>query len=441
MIRKPRSTLTDHSIPAFYACYLLKSIQKPRSNATYIGSTPHPPRRIRQHNGLISQGAWKTKNKRPWVMQMIVHGFPSKLAALQFEWAWQHPHISRHLKDDSGKAVFSRDRRNRLLKQNVQIARNMVCSHPYNTWPLYVKLFTEEAVKAWNLASKNPDEPPLPPGLNVVVELEGVDGQSGMPGTGRSGPIDVTDEVFTTAHLKKASQMMTTRPLTCSICHDEITNFVSEPLNVALCPAEGCTSVSHLRCLASDFLQQAGPSSKTDIIPRGGACKSCNTYTLWGDVIRGCYRRLKGGAIQADEEPELEGEIQGDQTDALASDDDGIEATVARTKSTLPKQKRATVTRPRSPVPGPSKAAKPPSGQSSPEEFFDLNAISSDDESDGVPKPPVSPQRRKKAKTTTQSTKVTQPLASQSNRPFHTAASLTVPLATARARNAAPSRL
>ena len=32
-------------------------------------------------------------------MSMIVHGFPSKLAALQFEWAWQNPSVSRHLKE------------------------------------------------------------------------------------------------------------------------------------------------------------------------------------------------------------------------------------------------------------------------------------------------------------------------------------------------------
>jgi structure-specific endonuclease subunit SLX1 len=69
-----RSTLLDgnHAFPPLYACYLLRS--KTRPNVTYIGSSPDPPRRLRQHNGEITQGAVSTMKYRPWEMQMIVYG-------------------------------------------------------------------------------------------------------------------------------------------------------------------------------------------------------------------------------------------------------------------------------------------------------------------------------------------------------------------------------
>lgn len=53
-----------------------------------------------------------------------------------------------------------------------------------------VKLFTEDAAKPWTNALKTVV---LPVGSSYSVELEGVDGQSGLPGSGRIGPIDVTD--------------------------------------------------------------------------------------------------------------------------------------------------------------------------------------------------------------------------------------------------------
>jgi structure-specific endonuclease subunit SLX1 len=73
----------------------------------------------------------------------------------------------------------------------------MISSHPYHTWPLHVKLFTDEAVKGWQDATKEVATLPLPLGFICSVELEGVDGKSGNVGSGRQGPIGVKDgDVF-----------------------------------------------------------------------------------------------------------------------------------------------------------------------------------------------------------------------------------------------------
>ncbi|KAI9060064.1 hypothetical protein FKP32DRAFT_1656902 [Trametes sanguinea] len=382
--RTTRSSLTDHCFPAFYACYLLKSVRTARATATYIGSTPSPPRRIRQHNGEISQGAWKTKHNRPWVMQMIVHGFPSKLAALQFEWAWQHPHISRHLRDNDGNAMFTGGGRFKYLNANVKVARSMVSSHPYNTWPLSVTIFTEEAEKAWLNSNKDAAMPPLPPGIKVTTELEAVDGKSGKTGTGRCGPIDVMDTQFTSGHLQKASAVFSpNQHLECSICHEEIVEN-DDPLTIALCPTNACQAVSHLRCLSGHFLSSQ-PSTSSDIIPRGGTCTACHSYILWGDVIRGCYRRHKGGVVP-ENEPEAPEDREDGLDDSPASKDgdtEEVERARAVAKSTQrPRSKKAPTRR----VPSASQAA-PYSTSSRPavqdeQEHVDLDIISSCDEED-----------------------------------------------------------
>ncbi|PPD69450.1 hypothetical protein GOBAR_DD33670 [Gossypium barbadense] len=78
----------------FFACYLLTSLSPRHKGHTYIGFTVNPLRRIRQHNGEIGSGAWRTKSRRPWEMVVCIYGFPTNVSALQFEWAWQHPRES-----------------------------------------------------------------------------------------------------------------------------------------------------------------------------------------------------------------------------------------------------------------------------------------------------------------------------------------------------------
>jgi len=60
-------------------------------NATYAGVSPDPIQRLRKHNGEIAGGAKYTLSKGSgWRHICLVHGFQSKIQALQFEWAVKH---------------------------------------------------------------------------------------------------------------------------------------------------------------------------------------------------------------------------------------------------------------------------------------------------------------------------------------------------------------
>ncbi|KAJ2483734.1 Slx4p interacting protein [Coemansia sp. RSA 2320] len=126
---------------AFYCCYLLHSLKPGTRNYVYVGSTPNPVRRLRQHNGEISAGAAATRSRRPWEMLLVVHGFPSKAAALQFEWAWQNPHVSRHSAFDAvpyeDKRVLYGPAQKRLETKLVALCV-MLTLPPFRFWPLEI---------------------------------------------------------------------------------------------------------------------------------------------------------------------------------------------------------------------------------------------------------------------------------------------------------------
>eukprot|EP00906_Rhabdomonas_costata_P034866 RCo049036 len=127
----------------FFACYLLSSCNPVYLDYAYIGFTVNPSRRIRQHNGELVNGAWFTKKRRPWQMVLCVYGFPSKVAALQFEWAWQHPekskllaHRKEHFRGRIGRAF--------LLRAKFAILHEMLHCKPWCHFALTVHLFSRE---------------------------------------------------------------------------------------------------------------------------------------------------------------------------------------------------------------------------------------------------------------------------------------------------------
>ncbi|KAG6898138.1 hypothetical protein C0992_004854 [Termitomyces sp. T32_za158] len=160
----------------------------------------------------------------------------------------------------------------------------------------------------------------MPPGFTFSIELEGVDGKSGKVGSGRVEPMNVNDEQFTSSYLAKNTALLANNHLLyCSICQKELENYATDTLSTALCPNSSCTAISHITCLSKTFLA-ADPLSM-GLVPRGGTCTSCNTYTLWGDVIRGSYRRMAGGtSIEIDEEGEEEDSHYQSEDELYASD-------------------------------------------------------------------------------------------------------------------------
>ena len=126
----------------------------------------------------------------------------------------------------------------------------MVTAHPYNMWPLHVKFFTSTSKKAWDEAAVSQ---PLPTGMTFTEEYEGVDGKSGLSGSGRVGPIDVTDGKkahitagsalaedhegqFSVRHMQKSSLTRATlHGPKCTICSRSVGNYHSVWLT-PLCP-------------------------------------------------------------------------------------------------------------------------------------------------------------------------------------------------------------
>ncbi|GAQ89016.1 putative Excinuclease ABC C subunit N-terminal [Klebsormidium nitens] len=126
---------------AFFGCYLLSSLNPKKKNSTYIGFTVNPARRLRQHNGELTSGAYRTKKMRPVEMVLVVYGFSSMVHALQFEWAWQHPTVSLAVKE---AAATIKNRRS--VKGKIALLYAMLKLPKWNKLPLVVQFVSSRHV-------------------------------------------------------------------------------------------------------------------------------------------------------------------------------------------------------------------------------------------------------------------------------------------------------
>ncbi|KAK0117782.1 Slx4p interacting protein [Cadophora gregata] len=298
----------DRPIPAFYCCYLLRSTI--RGSSVYVGSTPNPVRRLRQHNGLAKGGAARTSrpSMRPWEMTCIVTGFPSHIAALQFEWAWQNPHITTHIPSDSriqhavGKKRSGQPKRPRhtvsSLLSNLQLLLRV---SSFARWPLSLHFFSPDVYKAWTKWCKSAAEP-IQPTIHIIQDFPPTSpdqeprfpAEKGSPRSKRqklSHGIEALEVGYETskAHVEKAKNVFDfEQEGSCAICHDHLEHDAGV---YTICPTPGCQSVTHITCLSKHFLKD---TEDDFLLPIKGTCPSCNEELRWVDVVKELSLRMRG---------------------------------------------------------------------------------------------------------------------------------------------------
>ena len=303
-------------IPAFYCCYLLRSTI--RHSSLYVGSSPDPARRLAQHNGRVQGGAVRTSRAslRPWEMTCIVAGFPSNIAALQFEWAWHNAHLTRHITateritfattrtktSRSGKTTRRPGRPRTSLMDKLSNLHLLLRTPYFSKWPLELRFFNEEVYRSWVTWCGRVDTY-LRNGIRVHFDPAQAkplteEFTSAQPSSRRSkadlvgkGGVEGVDPTYVRHYdVLEKSQFLLDEDEThkCTVC--------AEPLDIhhslfAVCPSNQCYDVSHITCIADR--SWAGNDSN-EMIPEHGVCPSCKQSHPWSELMQQVTLRTRG---------------------------------------------------------------------------------------------------------------------------------------------------
>ncbi|XP_058822252.1 structure-specific endonuclease subunit SLX1 homolog [Topomyia yanbarensis] len=330
---------TVQEIEDFYGVYLLvsKSSNSKFAGRTYIGYTVDPNRRIKQHNsGQEGGGAKRTSNRGPWVMVMIIHGFPNNISALRFEWAWQQPKLSRRLKQIP--ELQKKQRKETNFEYNFRILTEMLRIGPWNRLPLTVRWLVDEYHREFEVGKTPPMHMPICFGrVKKVLKNGKVTNNVKQPGKGnknakvvksvsksKQNTVDYDYDVnvdeydlivmnaeekgagIETACISEASQLNSLdgditvilddgenddEPIigpdsvkqsivNCMVCSELIRSGKDGNDFVVCCVRPSCKFTSHIECLAGRCLEPG------QYVPVEGSCPICDCHFLWGDLIR-----------------------------------------------------------------------------------------------------------------------------------------------------------
>lgn len=247
----------------------------------------------------------------------MVAGFPSNIAALQFEWAWQNAHLTRHIPHDE-RISFAASRiktspkskrtRRRPGKPKSSLTERLSNLHlllrvPYfSNWPLELRFFSEDVFQFWQTWCQRVDaqisprikvwlDKPKESGDSIgEIDLEATRKQRKLDMIGKGG-VEGVDPTYASLRpvLERGHMILEDdEMLSCSLCDRSLTptrDFIT------ICPQADCQSCHHMVCLSNHFLDAGSTSS---IVPTGGHCPDCNTRLSWAELMKEMTLRVRG---------------------------------------------------------------------------------------------------------------------------------------------------
>jgi hypothetical protein len=224
---------------------------------------------------------------------LVIYGFPSRFAALQFEWAWQNPHKSRHFK---GMGTYTGKQKERYLPTKLKVLMDMLYLENWRRWPLSIHITCSEVQTAF---------------MSQIRQL---------PRHVRLTTGSLTTLPYSEAQLQSDENLGMHEDAKCHVCKEMIE--LEDTMSWLSCPS--CPALTHLLCLSKVprtnlkvFLQQEASlnlaSSRTQpklLIPIHGSCPACKCDCKWGKLISAMKARAESektaDADKANAEPRIE---------------------------------------------------------------------------------------------------------------------------------------
>ena len=183
-------------------------------------------------------------------MEFIVYGFPNKVAALQFEWSWQKPHLCRLMRDSAGHLAKKSG-----LKNKAAIMCALLKSEKWRRYGLSVLCTTE---LAHNVLYSIESSPAFPHRIGAIDSLPMYNDH------------EEDDEAEEEEHQSCGGAL-------CGLCDESVSAMYSTRCGF-------CRYATHITCLADWSLFTRG--NGMGLIPLEAHCPSCEVTCNWAEVIR-----------------------------------------------------------------------------------------------------------------------------------------------------------